>query len=111
MLGGSAVMRMKGSAGLIIAGMVVLGASPALAHSATSPDGGSYVYTTGSYTLSVKDPKCDGNAAYGYANNTAHRLNNGNGCGTTVSSNYGTITAVQACTNIAYATDPCSSWQ
>jgi hypothetical protein len=108
---GEAIMKMSRSAGLIVAGMVMLGASPALAHTATSPDGGSIAYTTGSTTLSVKDAKCDGYGAYGYANNTSHRLDNWGGCGTTLSKQYGTITAVQACTNIPSASDPCSSWQ
>ena len=104
-------MRMKRSAAVIIAGMVSLGVSPALAHNATSPDGGSYVWNSTSTTFNVKDPKCDGHAAYGYVNNTTHRLDNGNGCGSIVTREYGTITAVRACTNIAFATDPCSSWQ
>lgn len=102
----------KRSAALIIAGMVSVGASPALAHTATSPDGGSLVWNSTSTTFNVKDPKCDGHAAYGYVNNTAHRKDNNSGCNTTVvAPGYGTITAVQACTNIAGATDPCSSWQ
>lgn len=105
-------MKLRRSAGLMVVGMVTLGASPALAsHTATSPDNGSIAYTTGTTTLNVKDNKCDGRQAYGYANNTAHRLDNGGGCGTTLFKQYGTITAVQACTNIPAASDPCSSWQ
>jgi hypothetical protein len=104
-------MKMMRAAGLLVAGMVALGASPAMAHTATSPDNGSIAYTSGTVTLWVKDNKCDGYQAYGYANNTAHRLDNGGGCGTTLKKDFGTITAVQACTNIPVAKDPCSSWQ
>jgi hypothetical protein len=105
------MMKKRVSAVIFGFGMLALGASPALAHSATSPDGGSYVYNSGT-TFSVKDAKCDNYAAYGYVNNTAHRQDNSQGCGTTLSkSGYGTITAVQACTNIPLASDPCSSWK
>jgi hypothetical protein len=102
-------IRLKIGAVVLAGGL--LGAGPAIAHSATSPDGGSYVWNSTITYFNVKDPKCDGYGAYGYVNNTAHRLDNNNGCGATVSQGYGTITAVQACTNIPLASDPCSDWK
>src|SRR5438128_226908 len=95
---GDVMITQKVCGAFFSVGLLALGASPALAHSATSPDGGSYVYNSGT-TFYVKDAKCDNYAAYGYVNNTAHRQDNSQGCGTTLSKGgYGTITAVQACT-------------
>lgn len=99
----------KLTTGIFLAGVLALGATPALA-SSTSPDGGAYVYDSGS-TLYVKDAKADGHGAYGHANTTNSRLRNHSGYGTTVSRNVGfSITAVQACTQISFAPDPCGSW-
>lgn len=104
-------LRGKSAGFSMIMGMSMFAATPALAHYATSPDGGSYVYNSGT-TFYVEDAKCDNYAAYGFVNNEAHRQDNGQGCGTTLSKpGYGTITAVRACTNIPLATDPCSSWK
>ncbi|MCM3661112.1 hypothetical protein M3148_08925 [Georgenia satyanarayanai] len=76
-----------------------------------SPDGGSTVWRSATYTLKVKDSKDDNKSVYGYANNTNNRLNNLSGVGTTVQKTYGfKITAVQACTDIPLASDPCSDW-
>ena len=102
-------MKLRLKVGVVLLAGGMLSAGSAMAHSATSPDGGSYVYNSGN-TFYVKDPKCDGRSAYGYVNNTAHRTDNNSGCNTTVSQGYGPITAVQACTNIPLASDPSSSW-
>ena len=69
------------------------------------------MWTTGSNVLNLDDTKTDGNDAYGYANNTAHRLNNWDGSGVVVSQTYGTITQAEACNNKGPLwPDPCSSW-
>jgi hypothetical protein len=86
-------------------------ASPALAVSATAPDGGSKVSTSGK-TMYVTDAEADAHAAYGYAKNKDNRLDNHSGVGTTVEKTYGfTITTVMACTNIQLHPDSCSSWK
>lgn len=106
----------KRSAVLLVAGMVSCSASPALAHNATSPDGGSYAYNngTGGVRMNVEDRKCDGNQAYGYANRNldSNRVDAQNGCNTGSYRDFpGGITSLQACTNLPLSADTCSAFR
>ncbi|WP_147251801.1 hypothetical protein [Blastococcus sp. TF02-8] len=85
-------------------------ASPALAHSAVAPDSGSNAYDNSTHSrFYVYDMKADSHSAYGNWNNTDNRLSNNSGYGTTVSK-AATVTAVRACTDVQFASDPCSNW-
>jgi hypothetical protein len=75
-------------------------ANPALALSATSPDGGAKV-TTNDKTMFVEDALADNHSVYGYANNETNRLENHEGSGSTIQRTYGfKVTTIQACTDI-----------
>ena len=85
--------------------------SPATAHE---------VWVTGSHVwdnppnhdhISVEDTSCsDGHSAYGNWNTTDNRLENYNGCNTTVKKYNVNVTAVRECVDIPAAHDPCSAW-
>ena len=103
----------------LAAGAVVLGGGPALAtvHSASSPDGGTYVHSSSTGgTFYVADTKCDNDSVHGNYLLSGHgtnvySLNNSSGCGSEVHKDSGgTITSVQACTNYFIVPDNCSSW-
>jgi hypothetical protein len=86
-------------AGLVL-GMTIFGASPALAHSATSPDGGAEAHDNAAHTrFAVTDVKCDGFGAYGYWNREDgdHKLYNSQGCGNKVVKTDVSVTFVKAC--------------
>ena len=103
-------MKKKLVAGTIV-GLLALGGAPALAVSASSPDGGSYAYNVGQ-TFYVRDSKADSHGAYGYWNLLNNRLNNKSGYNTTVSKNTGWIIGfVKACTDLQLAPDTCSDWK
>lgn len=110
---GQVMARNQKYSAVIVFGLALATASPALAHEAWSPDSGSHVWSNTPYNdrFSVEDNKCDTYSAYGYWNNTNNRLDNKNGCNTTIKKYSVNVTAVQACTNIPLASDPCSSWR
>ncbi len=86
-------------------------APPAMAHVAQTSDGAAYVWNQG-LDLNVKDMKADAHSVYGNANNTAHRLDNNSGSGTTVKAHYSfTVTSLRACVNRQRQPDLCSAWR
>lgn len=108
---GLVMSRSKVAGTLLAFAVISLGASPALAHSEYSPDGGAHVNDGSQHiTLFVHDISCDNHAVYGNWNNTDNRQDNSEGCGRTVSRDVGNISSVRACTNIPLAHDPCSSF-
>lgn len=93
------------------AALVLFGASPALAATMTSPDGGAKAWASQTNSqMNVRDAKCDGHWVYGNWNNTGNRMENKAGCNKTLSGPVSSITAVRACTEIPLGTDSCSNW-
>ncbi|MDR0945760.1 MAG: hypothetical protein LBM66_06340 [Bifidobacteriaceae bacterium] len=103
-------------AAVATAGLLALGATPALASNIHISNQGNaakaWTSTEHSWTLHVKDIADDGHNAYGFANDTNHKLYDVYGANSSVSVYQGfNITKTQACIDVRWANDPCSSWK
>jgi hypothetical protein len=92
----------------LVAGLLGLGASPALAVGSSSM--GAVASRSGN-TVSVRDAKADNSSVYANVNTTSTRLNNLSGYNATVSRTYTfKVTAIRACVDVNFQSDPCSAW-